>query len=113
MTKPLRRRSNGRAHSSTAPFGCASAPSESSTLNTISFNSSTPPVKADVTVPFATCEQAYIAAASADDSRCVMVTLNPRRSCSMAMWLPGALATDSAKSCGGASAAPFSTYSCM
>jgi hypothetical protein len=31
----------------------------------------------------------------------------------MAMWLPGALATDSAKSCGGASDGPFSMYSCM
>ena len=81
----------------------------SRTLNTISLSSSTPPVSAAGTVPLTICAQAYIAAVSADDSRWVTVMLNPRRLCSMAMWLPGALATDSAKSCGGASDGPFST----
>ena len=36
-----------------------------------------------------------------------------RKSSSIAMCEPGAFATDSAKSCGGASAAPLATYSCM
>jgi len=43
----------------------------------------------------------------------VTVTLKPRSPHSIAMWLPGAFATDSAKSWGGASDAPFSTYSRM
>jgi len=68
---------------------------------------------AEGTVPFTTCPLANMAAASSDDSRCVTVTLKPRKSCSIAMCEPGAFATDSAKSCGGASAAPFATYSCM
>jgi len=63
--------------------------------------------------PFTICDAPCIAAASADDSRCVTVTLKPRSPHSIAMWLPGAFATDSAKSWGGASDAPFSTYSRM
>ena len=85
----------------------------SSTLNSISLTSSTPPISATGTVPFTSCVEAIIAAASVDDSRCVMVMLNPRSPHSMAIWLPGAFATDSANSCGGAREAPFSTYSCM